>query len=94
MQMPLIEVLKQPNGKYASYDSKKEEFGPANFETPEALKAFFLAWLDRIISEQIHYADNPDKFDMYAELYKIKYGLVDDEKEDARATLQAMGVSV
>ncbi|EMS79175.1 hypothetical protein [Desulfotignum phosphitoxidans] len=95
MNISRIEILKQPNGKYAAYDVEEECFELTNFETPEDIKAFFLDRVDGILSEQIHYAArSADRFNMYAELYKIKHGLVDDEKEDARATLLEMGVSV
>ncbi|WP_024333090.1 hypothetical protein [Desulfotignum balticum] len=94
MNILRIEILKQPNGKYAAYNVEDEEFVLTNLDTPEDIKAFYLDRADAILSEQVIYAaKSADKFNMYAEMYKIKYGLVDDEKEDARSTLLDMGVS-
>lgn len=95
MNLSRIEILQQPNGKYASYHCEDEAFHLTNFDSPEDIKRLYLELADAILSEQvIHSARSAKQFNIYAEMYKIDHGLVDDEKEDARATLSEMGVSV
>lgn len=93
-----FKIVKQPNGKYAAWDSDAVWFTHTNYDTPEKLKedlkAEILERADKVLTESIYYADNSDRFEMFVEEFKIKYGLVDDEKEEARSNLLEMGVSV
>ena len=97
MNIHAYRIVKQPNGKYALYDTSACEISFTNRKTPQEIRDFLIGKAGRILDESIqHHAQDTGFFDLFVSDYKQAKGLTPDEeiREAVINELSEMGVSV
>jgi hypothetical protein len=92
-------IVRQPNGKFAIYDTNTEEFINVDFPSAEAAKERILSKLDAILFEQVNLFNRSDYsddllFEEHLDRCRKKLGLPAKESLEKLSSLKQMGVSV
>ena len=89
------QILEQPNGKFALWDSKGRRFRDINYPSAEALKQRILDKVEIILDDSLHLNEMDGYFEMIVEEFKYAHGIIPPitPKEEAMATLDKMGLS-
>ncbi|MCG8688094.1 MAG: hypothetical protein MI892_24680 [Desulfobacterales bacterium] len=93
-------IVKQPNGKYAMYNTETKEFTYSDRDSPEAIIELVLRRVRiRLEDNAGYYSKKPDHFDICVRDYKYAHGILSrgepdphEEYQKAVAELRTMGV--